>query len=427
MSNHHVNHLLIGGGISVSEAARAIRRLQPNASVMLVTREATRPYQRPELSRRYLRRELPREAVMTLPVQWFVENNVTLRTARRATSIDVSRHCVTLDTNESVYYDNVLIATGAFAKPLKVPGANLPGVHYLRTLDDVDRLHHVIDAAKLEGRSHDVVDAREGRRLRGRAVVIGAGVLGVETAASLRQLKLHVELVASHAHPWHSFAGESIGRCVTRHLETAGVVVHTSPATAVEGDGRAQRVVLGNGTKIDTDFVVACVGIEQNRELLRGTPVAAEKAILVDPTCRTNVEGVFAAGDCSAIFDARFGKHVPATRYELAAHTGQLAGTNMAGGSERFSRVIGFTSLFLGKAFRSWGESRFVDRRVVRQLTPTDLMEIGLDAEGRVAQVIATGELIDETSAKLIENRTNLTGREDTVRDPNVPLSQLLS
>src|SRR3954471_15524823 len=145
MTNSHVKYLLIGGGLASSAAVEAIRQRDAQGAVMLVAQEINRPYHRPALSREYLRRQRTRAELTTFPPGWMSEHNVELRTGRRVSYIDSSRASATLDNGEEISYDNLLIATGASAKVLKIPGANLPNVYYLRTLEDADRLHHAID------------------------------------------------------------------------------------------------------------------------------------------------------------------------------------------------------------------------------------------------------------------------------------------
>src|SRR5688572_2580778 len=147
MNTLHVKYLLVGGGLASSAAAEAIRRHDARGSVLLIAQENNRPYHRPALSGEYMRRERSRADLTTFPPGWMKENNVELRTGRRVSHMDTSRACATLDNGEVVSYDQLLLATGASAKPLKIPGADLPSVYSLRTIDDADRLHHAIDTA----------------------------------------------------------------------------------------------------------------------------------------------------------------------------------------------------------------------------------------------------------------------------------------
>ena len=157
----------------------------------------------------------------------FAAHEITLRTNRRATRLDTTRHAVTLDSGEDILYDQLLLATGASPRHLDIPGRDLPNLFYLRTLQDADRLHHAIAQAQREGRPHPSG--------RGRAVVIGAGLLGVELAASLSRLSLGVDIVSAGEQPWHSFAGPAFGRFVASHLEHSGVRLRLQTAPGPPG------------------------------------------------------------------------------------------------------------------------------------------------------------------------------------------------
>ena len=424
MSGLHVKYLLVGGGVASSAAAAAIRRHDRDGSILLVGQEVNRPYNRPLLSKDYLLGKTPRSALFTHIDDWFADNRAELRTGRRAARLDAARRTVTLDSGEDVAFDNLLIATGATAKHLNVPGAELPNVFYLRTLDDADRLHNAIEKAKNEGRRHD--------HGRGRVAIIGASLLGVELAATLRQIGLGVDLILAAAHPWRKYAGENAGRFLTRYLESLGIKVHTQTvALRLEGDGRVQRVVLSDGAALDVDFVVGAVGINPNKDLLRGTSISAEKAILVDEHCRTSDPGIYAAGDCAAVLDPLFGKYRHIDHWESAMTTGAIAGANMAGANEAYSTVNHFYSELAGLRATMWGEARLVERRIVRgnaNVENPDFLEIGVAADGRVSQILAfnhKGE--DELLAEIVRRRLSVDNIESELRDPAVPLATLLS
>lgn len=426
MSDLHVKYLLVGGGLASSAAAQAIRSADRDGSMLLVGQEAIRPYRRSALSRDYLLRQVGRERLFTLPADWFERNGVTLRTARRVSHLDTARQAATLDSGEEVSYDRLLLATGAVPRPLDVPGARLPNLFYFRSIEDAERIHHAIDKAKLEGRAHG--------RGRGRVTVIGGGTLGVELAATFTAAGLAVDLAVAEDRPLHRFAGENAGRLLAAHLQKHGVAVHlNAPAVRLEGDGRVQRVVLADGQTLPCDFAVAAVGVVANKELMRGTPIAAGKAILVDQHCQTNIANVFAAGDCAAVFDPRFGKHRGQAQWDEADVTGALAGANMAGVERRYDAVGVFSADVLGLSVRTWGEARLVDRRVVRGAAGApggdapQLIEFGVAADGRIAHILAIGPDDDDAVLRtLVENRAVIDGNEARLKEPSSPLADLL-
>jgi NADPH-dependent 2,4-dienoyl-CoA reductase/sulfur reductase-like enzyme len=423
MSVQHVKYLLIGGGIASSAAARAIRALDSRGDLLMVGLEKSRPYNRPPLSKDYLRRQTERQALFDLPAEWFSDNHVMLRTGLRASQLDVGRRIVTLESGEGVSFDKLLLATGAAPVHLTIPGGDFPNVHYLRTLDDADRLHHAVEKAAHEGMKHP--------KGRGRAAVIGGGVLGVELAATFTQLGLAADLFLSQGIPWNKFAGDQTGKFLVRYLEKRGVTVHPNARPLrLEGDGRARRVVTDHGEPVACDFVAAAVGAVPNRQLLRGTPIAAEKAILCDVHCRTTEADIYAAGDCAAVFDPLFGKHRFLDHWDNARVTGQIAGTNMAGGDVAYNTVNNFFSDVFELSLNGWGEARQVDRRLIRGSTSADapdFVELGIAADGRIAQVLAvshSGE--DELLRDLVARRVRVDGNEEALKDPSVPLASLL-
>jgi 3-phenylpropionate/trans-cinnamate dioxygenase ferredoxin reductase subunit len=425
MSRLHIKYLLIGGGVAASHAAVEIRKIDERGDLLLVGQEINRPYHRPPLSRHFLLGQRGHEPLFTLPAEWFNDNHVLLRTGQHATHLDAHRHAVTLSTGEEVSFDRLLIATGGAPRPLRVPGADLPNLFYLRTLEDADRLCHAVDKAKREGRTHP--------NGRGRAVIIGAGLLGVELAGTLSQTGLHVELIAAGNHPWEKFAGEATGKWVAKFLDRRGVTVHTGdPVARLEGDGRVQRVALAGGKTVDADFAVAAVGLDPHREILRGTPIVAEKAVLVDATCQTNVPSIFAGGDCAALFDPLFGKHRLLSHWESAAETGAIAGINMAGGSAAYSSVSHFHTHIIDLRADVWGEGKLVDRRINRESTGAaadapSFVEFGVAADGRIAQAIAVGPCdFRNDLVELVRRRLPVNGNEEKLRDPRVPISSLL-
>ena len=428
MSQHqYVKYLLVGGGLASSSAAKAIRLHDREGSVQLIGQEPTRPYHRPPLSKEFLRGNTPREELFTDYVGWFTQNHVNLNTGVRAVRLDTARKCIALDSGSEIHFDKLLIATGGTARQLTLPGAALANVHYLRNLADADRLHNAIEKAKKEGRPFD----RNGAKGYGTVTIIGGGLLGVELASTLTGLGLAVDLVVAATHPWKKFAGESTGKFLVRYLEQRGVKVHLlADAKALEGDGRAQRVALSNGEVIPCDFVVAAIGMTPNKDLLRATPIAGERAILIDDHCRTNVPEIYAAGDCSALIDPLFGKYRQLDHWDSAVVTGTLAGRNMAGVDSRYDVVNHFESEVFDLRLRVWGDAKQVDHRILRGVPGTDspeFIEIGVAVDGRVAQVLAINQRDDASLFRaLVQRRFKVDGKEELLRDPNASLRDLL-
>jgi 3-phenylpropionate/trans-cinnamate dioxygenase ferredoxin reductase subunit len=199
---------------------------------------------------------------------------------------------------------------------------------------------------------------------------------------------------------------------------------------ALEGDGRVQRAVLENGQTIDCDFVVAAIGASLNKEILRATPIATGKLILVDDHLRTSVPGIYAAGDCAAVLDPLFGKHRSLDHWDNAQVTGALAGRNMAGEDAPYAAVNYFFSDVFDLALSAWGESRSVARRLIRGTTHAaspSFIEIGVDADSRISQVLAINHASEDDLLKqLVAGRCAIDGDEEAIKDPAFDLKRLL-
>lgn len=417
MNHMHVKYLLVGGGVASSAAAQAIRALDAEGSILLVGQEQSRPYHRAPLSKQFLLGKEQPDSLFVSSADWYRDNHVELSTGRRVERLDPARNWAITSDGCEITYDRMLIATGAAPQKLEVPGADLPNLLYLRTMHDADRLHTTIDVA-----------LKAGKR---RAVIIGAGLLGVELASTLTQVGLKVELITLKDRPLHKVVGETVARRLTRVLNENAVLVRTgSRVVRLDGDGRVQRVVLSDGTTIDCDFTVAAVGVLPAKQILRNTPILSEKAILVDQQCLTNIDGVYAAGDCAAVFDPRFGKHRHLDHWHAAMTMGVVAGTNMAGGRARFESVNRFSIVALDMELQVIGESRLVHHRLVRGNAGVDsdtFAEIGVAADGRIAQVVVVGKPADVAIyERLVQLRLAVTGNEERLKDPRSDLTALV-
>ena len=189
-------------------------------------------------------------------------------------------------------------------------------------------------------------------------------------------------------------------------------------------------MILSNGETVDCDLVVAAIGVTPNKDLVRGTSIAAARAILVDDHCRTNVANIYAAGDCAAIFDPLFGKHRLVDHWDSADITGAIAGRNMAGADSAYDAVNYFSTAIFDRTVHVWGAAKLVERRLLRGTPGTqagEAIEFGVASDGRLAQVLAMGEAPDAaTLRELVQRRFHILGHEESLKDPTVPLARFL-
>lgn len=319
-------HVIVGASLAGTAAAGALRREGFDGRVVLVGDEPDPPYERPPLSKEYLRGEKPAEDLRLREEGWWDENDVELRLSTRAVRLDPAAREVELSDGERLGYDRLLLATGARNRPLSMPGGGLAGVFQLRTLEDADRL-------------------REASRAAARAVVVGAGFIGMEVAASLRSLGLDVTVVEVFEAPLVRAIGAEMGRVLEAIHRDRGVAFRFGEGVErLEGDGRVGRVVTTGGEAIDADLVVAGVGVRPNAELAEDAGLPVDNGILVNERLETNVPGVFAAGDVANHEHPVFGRRIRVEHFDNASRMGAAAAGNMLGRGASFDDAHWFWS-----------------------------------------------------------------------------------
>ena len=317
--------VIVGAGMAGGKAAETLREEGFDGRIVLLGAEPERPYERPPLSKDYLRGEADRTAVwLQEDPGWYEQHNVELRTSTPVASLDVAGRAVVLDGGERVDYDALLLATGAEPKRLPIPGADLPGVHLLRTVEDSDSLRAVLDAG-------------------GRLVVVGAGWIGCEVAASARQRGLEVTVIEPLSLPLERVLGPELGTFYRDVHVDQGVQFRLADSVAaIEGAGRAERVRTNDGATLDCDAVVIGVGVAPRTALAEGV-LDADNGILVDAGLRTSAEGVFAAGDVANQDHPLFGR-LRVEHWANALEQGPAAARAMLGQDVTYDRVPYFFS-----------------------------------------------------------------------------------
>jgi len=275
--------VIVGGGLAAARTAEQLRRSEYAGRVTIVSDEVHLPYDRPPLSKEVLRKEV--DDVALKPREWYDENDITLRLGAAATSLDTAAQTVTLADGSVVGYDELVIATGLV--PRRIPTLpDLEGIRVLRTFDESMALREHASAAQ-------------------RAVVIGAGFIGCEVAASLRSLGVDVVLVEPQPTPLASVLGEQIGELVARLHRAEGVDVRLGVGVAeVRGDERVDTVVLTDGTELAADLVVVGIGSRPATGWLEGSGIEVDNGVLCDEAGRTSAPNVWALGDVASWRDA---------------------------------------------------------------------------------------------------------------------------
>ena len=315
--------VIVGGGLAGAKAAETLRSEGFDGPVVLVAGEPEVPYERPPLSKDYLLGKADRESPRVHAPEWYAEHQVELRTGVQATRLDPARHRLTLDTGEELAYAKLLLATGASARRLPVPGADLEGVRYLRTFADSDRL-----LADLSG---------GGRRV----VIVGAGWIGLEVAAAARSHGNEVTVVEPQPTPLHAVLGPEMGAVFARLHRAHGVDLFTDTTVReFRGDsGRVETVATDAHAGLPADLVVVGIGAAPNVELAAAAGLEVENGVITDHALRTSAPDVFAAGDVASSFHPLYGRYVRVEHWANALNGGPAAARSMLGQEITYDRV----------------------------------------------------------------------------------------
>jgi 3-phenylpropionate/trans-cinnamate dioxygenase ferredoxin reductase subunit len=317
--------VIVGGGLTGGNAALEVRRLAPDAKVTLISSEPHLPYQRPPLSKGFLRGTEPFEAAFVALRGEYDRLGIVLMLGTTVERLEPEHKQVRLESGEVIPYDRILIATGGRNRRPRFPGADLEGVLDLRTVEDSERI-------------------REAARAGHRALVIGLGFIGCEVSASLRMLGLEVTAIDPGLAPLARVLGPDVGAAIAALHQAHGVqLVLGDGVDRLEGGNRVERVVAKSGRKFECDFVVAGIGIEPEVELLRAAGARISNGVEVDEYCRTSLPDVFAAGDIADHDHPLFGR-IRVEHYNNAEKQGRSAAASLVDRGAPYDYVHSFWS-----------------------------------------------------------------------------------
>ena len=412
MTDRHVDYLLIGGGIAAANCARWLRESGADGSILLVGREPDLPYDRPPCSKEYLRGSQTREEALFKPAEWYAEQEIEALTRCSAMKLDADARTVKLSNKEQVGFGKALVASGANVRRLNVPGAELEGIHYLRTLGNADAIR--ADAA--------------GKRV----VLIGGSYIGTEVAASLTELGSSCTIVMLESLVLSRTFGDTAGRFFQERLIEHGVVIHANDELErFEGaDGRVSQVVTKSGRSFDADAVIIGAGAVPDVMLARGAGLELGDGggVKVDARLATSAPGIYAAGDMAEYESVvHNGRRIRVEHWDVALTQGRIAALNMLGHDKPydvvpyfFSDLSDWVSLeYVGPAF-DW------DEEVVRGSLEDGAFSIWYLHQGRVAAALSVGRSEDLIHARrLIASGGELGGRVAELADLGADLSEL--
>lgn len=309
--------VVVGASLTGATAAATLREDGFDGRLVMIGDEALLPYERPGLSKAYLRGEEPVDELFVRDADWWESHGVEARLGERVELLDPEDHAVVLADGQRITYDRALVATGVRNRHLDVAGAHLDGVYSLRTVADADRIRRAASNASS-------------------AVVVGMGFIGAEVAASLRSLGVDVTVVEVFETALYRVLGPSIGRVVEAiHRDRGVTMVFGDTVERFEGGDRVERVVTRGGKSLKADMVIVGVGTEPNAEVVRDHSIAANGGIVAGPSLATTMPGVFAAGDVAAHEHPVFGP-IRVEHFDNAIKMGEHAARAMLGAMEPF-------------------------------------------------------------------------------------------
>jgi 3-phenylpropionate/trans-cinnamate dioxygenase ferredoxin reductase component len=399
-------HIIVGASLAGAKAAETLREEGFDGRLVLIGAESERPYERPPLSKEYLRGEADREKVYVHSEAFYAEHDVELRLGRSAIALDPSGGELELDDGERLRFDRLLLATGAEPRRLRVPGAELEGVHYLRSVEDADALR-----AGLE----------PGRRV----VVVGAGWIGAEVAASARQRGAEVTVLHPHAVPLERVLGSEVGAVFRDlHADHDVKMLGGTHVEALVGRTSVESVRAADGRTFACDLVVVGVGVKPRIELAAKAGVAVGDGVLVDEHLQTATPGIFAAGDVANAQHPLYGTRVRVEHWANALHQGPVAARNMVGKPTVYDRLPYFFSDQYELGMEYSGLALGADRVVFRGDPATrEFIAFWLIEDRVVAGMNVNVWDVTDAIQRLIRERAAVDDRR--LADPDTALDEL--
>lgn len=406
-------YLIIGGGVAGTTAAETIRKNNPDASVALVNAEPHRLYSRVMLSKpNIFLGKVPFEQIWLKSQDWYAKNKIDFLSGKRAVSLNTADKTVGLDDEQTLKYDKLLLAIGACARRLPIPGVEKQGIFYVRTLEDGQDMMQAAESAK-------------------HAVVVGGSFIGFEMADLLRQKNIDVSMVFNTEHCWEPVLDPASGRLVENILEQGGVKIYgSSEIKEIQGEDGVAKVVLKNGTELPCDMLIFGVGVFCPHEWLKQAGVGLKRGIITNEFLETSAPDVWAAGDVAEYRDLIVESQVILGAWINAQEQGKTAALNMLGQKQPFKKVSFYATHGFGATVACVGDAGPApDRERVVRAMPEAKAGVQLFVKnGRIVGATTVNRPQDvQTIVKLIEGRVEVGDKLKELSDPKFDLKTLLA
>ncbi|BDB98453.1 NAD(P)/FAD-dependent oxidoreductase [Saccharolobus caldissimus] len=408
----YTDYLIIGSGIAGYNALKELLSIKPNAKVIMVSSDKYYPYDRPPLSKQYLRGRISRDKLFFESEEFYRRDNLKVLLGKKVDKINVKDKTAILSDNNVIQFEKALIATGGSPRRLGIAGESFAGVHYLRTLDDADNLKRDIASSK-------------------RALIIGGGFIGVEVASSLTLLGVKTTVIEVKPYIWNTFVDEKISKFIQKYFENKGVqFILNESVKELQGDHRVRLAITESGKRIEADLVLIAVGITPNVEVAQKSGIEVGNGIIVNEYLQTSVSDIYAAGDVANIYDPIEKRRKRIEHWNNAEYTGKLAARNMVGGNESYNFISSIWSDIFDLHIESAGDTMNYDEYVIRgrfELDKPNFNVIYLKG-GVVKGYLAINREFEEleTLNKMIERGIDVSGKKNSLTDESFDLKKLL-
>jgi 3-phenylpropionate/trans-cinnamate dioxygenase ferredoxin reductase subunit len=409
VAEREVDFLLIGGGLASANCAAELRKRGAEGSILLAGREPEPPYERPPLSKEYLRGEAERADAYVNPPEWYERNDVELLSGTNVMSLDPAARTAKLQGGDEVSFGKALIATGAMVNILRVEGAENEGIHYLRAYGNSDAIRGDAKAAE-------------------HVVLIGGSYIGAEVAASLTAKGTKCTIVTMEEIALSRTFGGEAGRWFHQLLESNGVTIHGGEELeAYEGDGRVKGVITKSGLAIECDAVVVGAGVRPDAMLAERAGLEVDDGIVCDSKLQTSAEGIYAAGDCCSYESVIHGRRIRVEHWDVAMQQGMHAARNMLGADADYEIVPYFFSDLADWAGLEYvGPAQDWDEEIWRGDRDKGEFSVWYLKDGRVAGALSVERSEDLAEARrLLADGVDVSGAKEQIADPASDLSAI--
>jgi 3-phenylpropionate/trans-cinnamate dioxygenase ferredoxin reductase subunit len=397
--------VIIGAGHAAGQAAASLRQAKYAGDITIVGDEAHIPYQRPPLSKAYLKGDQSADKVYLRAESFYADRDIAMKLSTRATAIDTTAKTVALSSDETLHYDHLLISTGSRPRKLSIDGSDLPGIHYLRTMDDVDGL-------------------RDGMQADANLVIVGGGYIGLEVAAVGRELGLNVHVLEMEERILQRVTTPEMSAYYHQLHEGRGVNIHTNTAvTGFAGDGKVQEVLCGD-KRFPADIVIVGIGIIPNTELAEAAGIVCDNGIVVDDHCCTSDPNVYAAGDCTNHPNPLLDRRLRLESVPNAMDQARVSTANMLGDDKTYAAIPWFWSDQYELKLQMVGFSADGDAQVLRGDMASNQFAIFYLKDGKV---VAADAVNSPKEFMLCKQLVGKSADPAMLADPEADLKSLLA